>query len=156
MLYLPELFILPLQLLLVDTVTLHLSQDALVVEVVDGTVDFGTKVVVVLEDLELPQGVSAEGSGRGEGGGLERLDVLVMIPIYHSVDEGVFAELEFNIFCGFHFAARETYVEGDIVSSFVQYIPLQDFRSWSIIFPSKPLISLLPFVGWSIITSSSW
>ena len=60
---LAKLFILTLQLLLVDPVALHLSQGAFVVEVVYRTVDFGTEVVVVLEKLKLTRGVSAEGSG---------------------------------------------------------------------------------------------
>ena len=53
MLYLSKLLILPLQLLLVDSVALDFRHCALVVEMVDGAVDFGAEVVVVLEKFEL-------------------------------------------------------------------------------------------------------
>ena len=63
MLNLAKLLVLTFQLLLVDPVALHFGQDALVVEVVHRTVDFGTEVVVVLEELELARGVGAKGAG---------------------------------------------------------------------------------------------
>ena len=50
---LAKLFILTLQLLLVDPIALHLCQGALVIEVVHRAVDFGAEIVVVLEKLEL-------------------------------------------------------------------------------------------------------
>ena len=156
MLYLPKLLILPLQLLLVDPVALDLGQDAFVVKVIDGAINFGAEVVAFLKEFELGRGVSAEGSGRGEGGHLKRLDVLMVIPVNHPVDQGIFAVFNFDIFCRLHFTTGEADVEGNVVSTFVQYIPLWDFWSWSIIFPSKPLVSLLPFIGWSISASNSW
>ena len=59
---LAQLFVLTLQLLLVDSVALYLGSSALVVEVIDRTVDFGMEIMVVLEEFELTRGVSAEGS----------------------------------------------------------------------------------------------
>ena len=79
-----------------------------------------------------------------------------MVPVDHSINEGVFAIFNLDVLGRFHLSAGESDVEGDVVSSFVQYVPLPDLRSWSIIFPSNPLVSLLPFVGWSINASSSW
>ena len=86
MLYLPKLLILPLQLLLVDPIALDFGHGTLVIKVIDGAVDFGTEVVVVLKEFELGRSVSAEGSGGGEGSCLEGLDVLMMVPIYHPID----------------------------------------------------------------------
>ena len=80
---------------------------------------------------------------------MERLDVLVRVSIDHAVYEGVFAVLELDIFGGLHLAVGKSDVEGDVVSALVQYIPFQDLRLWSVIFPSKPRVSLLPFVGTS-------
>ena len=137
----------PVQLLLVDPVALDFRHCALVVEVIDGAVDFGTEVVVVLEKFELTRGVSAEGSSRRDGGGLEGFDVLMVVSVYHPVDQGVFAVFDFDILHGFHFAAGESDVEGDVVSAFVQHVPFRDFRSWSIIFPSSPRVNRRPFVG---------
>ena len=86
MLYLPKLLILPLQLLPVDPVALDFGHDTLVVKVVHGAVDFGVKVMVVLKDLELTRSVSAEGPSGRERSRLKRLDVLMMVPIYHPID----------------------------------------------------------------------
>ena len=97
-----------------------------------------------------------EGSGRWEWGGLEGLDVLMRVPVDHTVYVGVFAILELDILSWLHFATGKPDVEGDIVRAFIPLVPFQDLRSWSIIFPSSPWVSLLPFVGWSIITISSW
>ena len=119
MLYLPKLLILLLQLLLVDPVALDFGKGALVVEVIDSAVDFGMEVMVVLEEFELARSVSAEGAGGREGGGLERLDVLVVVSIYHSIDQRIFAVFDLDVFCGFHLATREAYVEGNVVSPFV-------------------------------------
>ena len=60
MLDLTKLFILTLQLLLVDPIALHLCQGALVIEMVHRAVDFGAEIMVVLKELELVRGVSAE------------------------------------------------------------------------------------------------
>ena len=155
MLYLPKFLILLLQLLLVDPIALDLGHRALVVEVVYCTIDFRMEVMVILKELELARGVSAEGSSGGKRGCLERLDILVGVSVYHTIDQGVFAILEFDIFCGLHFAAWETNVEGNIVCTFIQRVPFWDLQSWSIIFPSKPRVSLLPFVSWSISDISS-
>ena len=143
MLDLSEFFVLTLQLLLVDSITLHLCQCALVVEVVHCTVNFRVEVMVVLEEFELTRCVSAEGSGRWEWGGLEGFNVLVGVPIDHAVDEGVFSILEFDVFCWLHFPTGEANVEGNIVRTFVQHVPLWDLRSWSIIFPSSPCINVM-------------
>ena len=80
---------------------------------------------------------------------MERFDVLMGVPVDHAVDVGVFAILEFDIFGGLHFAAGESDVEGDVVRAFVQYVPFRDLQLWSVIFPSKPRVSLFPFVGTS-------
>ena len=50
---LAKLFVLTLQLLLVDPVALYFGHCAFVVEVVNCAVDLGAEVVVVLEELEL-------------------------------------------------------------------------------------------------------
>ena len=146
---LAKLLVLTLQLLLIDTVTLHLGQCALVVEVEHRTVDFGTEVMVVLEKFELTRGVGAEGSCRWEWSGLERLNVLMGVPVDHAVDEGIFSILQLDILGRLHLAAGESDVEGDVVSSLVQYISFWDLRLWSVIFPSKLRVSLRPFVGTS-------
>ena len=86
MLYLPKLLILPLQLLLVDPIALNFGHGTLVIKVVDGAVDFGTEVVVVLEEFELARSVSAEGPGGREGSRLEGLDILMVVPVYHPID----------------------------------------------------------------------
>ena len=80
---------------------------------------------------------------------MERLDILVRVPVDHAVYEGVFAILELNVFGGLHLTARESDVEGDVISAFIQYIPFRDLRLWSVIFPSKPQVSLRPFIGTS-------
>ena len=87
---------------------------------------------------------------------MEGFYVLVGVSIDHAINEGVFAVFDFDVLGRLHFTARESYVEGDVVSAFVQGVPLRDLRSWAIIFPSNPLVSLLPFVGWSISANSSW
>ena len=86
MLYLPKLLILPLQLLLVDPVALDFGHCTFVIKMVDGAVNLGTKVVVILKEFELTRSVGAEGSGRWEGGCLEGFDVLMMVPVYHPVN----------------------------------------------------------------------
>ena len=86
MLYLPKLLILPLQLLPVDPVAFDLGHGTFVVKVVHGAVDFGAKVMVLLEEFELAQSVSAKGASSGEGSRLEGLNVLMMISVYHPVD----------------------------------------------------------------------
>ena len=86
MLYLPKLLILPLQLLLVDPVALDLGQDAFVVKVIDGAINFGAEVMAFLEELELGRSVSVEGSSRGEGSRLKGFDILMVIPVNHPVD----------------------------------------------------------------------
>ena len=48
---------------------------------VNRAVDFGTEVVVVLEKFELTRCVGAEGTGGWVWGGLERLDVLMRVPV---------------------------------------------------------------------------
>ena len=82
-------------------------------------------------------------------GGLEGFDVLVRVPVDHAVYKGVFAILELDVLGGLHLAAGESDVEGDVISTFVQYIPFQDLWLWSVIFPSKPWVSLWPFIGTS-------
>ena len=116
---LAKLFILTLQLLLVDPVALHLSQGALVVEVVHRTVDFGVQVMVVLKEFELTRGVSAEWACRWDRGGLEGLNVLVRVPAYHTVYQGVFSILEFDVLGWFHFPTEKADVEGNIVGPFI-------------------------------------
>ena len=156
MLDLSKLLILTLQLLLVNPVALHFGHGALVVKVGDGAVDLQAEVMVVLEELGLTGGVSVEWPGRGEGGGLEGLHVLVMVTIYHAVHQRVFTVLDLDVFCWLHLATREANVEWDIVCTFVQLVPFRDLRLWSIIFPSKPWVSILPFIGWSSNAISSW
>ena len=80
-------------------------------------------------------------------GGLEGFDVLMRVPVDHTVNKRVFSIFEFDIFGGLHLATGKSDVERDVVSTFVQYIPFWDLRLWSIIFPSKPRVSLQPFVG---------
>ena len=145
MLYLPQFFVFPLQLLLVDPIALHFGHGALVEEVEHCTVDLWAEIVVVLKELELVRGVNAEQSGAGEGGCLEGLNVLMGISVYHAVNQGVFSV--FDVFCRFEFAARETNVERDVVGPFIQCVAWRDLRSWSIIFPSNPQVSLFPFVS---------
>ena len=137
-------------------VAFDLGHRAFVVEVVHGAVNFRVEVMVVLKDFELTRGVSVEGSGRWEWGGLEGLDVLMRVPVDHTVYVGVFTILELDILSWLHFATGKPDVEGDIVHAFIPLVPFRDLRSWSIIFPSSPWVSLLPFVGWSIIAISSW
>ena len=147
MLYLLQLLILPFQLLLVDLVAFDFRHHALVVKVVYCAVDLGAEVMVIFEELELAQGISAEGSGRWEWGGLEGLDVLMRVPVDHAVHQGVFTILELDILGRFHFAAREPDVEGDVVRTFVQCVPFRDLQLWPIILPSSPWVNLRPFVG---------
>ena len=118
-LYLPKLFIIPLQLLLVDPVTFDLGHGALVVEVVYGVVNLGMKVMVILKELELARGVSAEGSSGGEGSRLERLDVLIVVPVYHAVYQWVFTIFDFDVLGWHYLPSGEANVEGDVVSAFV-------------------------------------
>ena len=80
---------------------------------------------------------------------MERLDVLMRVLVDHAVNKGVFSKFEFDVFCGLRLTSWEPDVEGDVVSSFVQYVPLRDLRLWSVIFPSSCLVSLRPFVGTS-------
>ena len=82
-------------------------------------------------------------------GGLEGLDVLMRVPINHTIDEGVFSVLELDILGGLHLAGGESDVEGNVVRAFIQYIPFRDLQLWSVIFPSKPQVNLRPFVGTS-------
>ena len=118
-LYLPKFLILMLQLLLVDSVTLHLSHGTLVIEMGDGAVDLWMKVVVVLKKLELTRGVSTEGSGRRERGGLKGFDILMMIAVNHAVHQRVFSVFDLDILRRLHFAAWEMNVEGNVVSPFI-------------------------------------
>ena len=155
MLHLP-LLILPFQLLLVGLVTLHFSHGTLVKQLVHCAIDLWAEVVVILEELELAQGVSAEWSGGGEGGCLEGFDILMGISIYHPIHQGVFTVLEFDVPCWFEFATWQVNVEGDVVSSLVQLVAQWDLRSWSIIFPSSPLVNLWPFVGCPSSAICSW
>ena len=103
--------------------------------------------MVILKEFKLAQGISAEGSGRGEGGRLEGFNVLMRVAVYHSVYQRVLAIFNLDVFCWLEFAAWEMNVEGDIIGPLVQREAQQDLRSWSIIFPRSPLVSLLPFVG---------
>ena len=112
--------------------------------------------MVVLEEFELTRSVSAEWSRGGEGGGLEGLNVLMGVTIDHTLYQGVFAKLKLDILGGFHLTAREMNVERDIVRTVIQLVPLWDLRLWSIIFPSKPRVSLLPFVSTSSNAICSW
>ena len=147
MLYLPQFFVFLLQLLLVDPIALHFGHGTLVEEVEHCTVDLWAEIVVILKELELVRGVSAEQSGGGEGGHLEGLNVLIGISVYHAINQGVFSVFKFDVFCGFEFAAREMNVERDVVGPFIQHVAWRDLRSWSIIFPSNPWVSLFPFVS---------
>ena len=81
-------------------------------------VNFGAEVMVFLKELELTRGVSAEGSGGWEWGSLEGLNVLMWIPIDHTIDKGVLAVFELDILGGLHFAAGAD-VEGDVVCTFI-------------------------------------
>ena len=147
-LYLPQLLILPLQLL-VYPVTLDLGQSALVIEVVYCTVDLQAEVVVVFEELKLTRGISAEWPGGREGGHLKGFDVLVGVSVYHTIHKWVFTIFELDIFRQHEFTTWKTNVKQDVVGAFVQLVAWWDLWSWAIIFPSNPLVSLLPFVGWS-------
>ena len=122
---------------------------------VDCTVDFGVEIMVVLKKFELTRSVGTEGSCGWMWGSLEGLDVLMRVPVDHAIHKGVFAILELNILGGLHLTARESDVEGDVICAFVQYIPFRDLWLWSIIFPSKPWVSLRPFVGMSMRASCS-
>ena len=66
-----------------------------------------------------------------------------------TVTEGVLAVLEFDILGGLEFTTGKADVERDVVGPFVQFVAWQDLRSWAIIFPSSPQVSIWPFVGWS-------
>ena len=114
------------------------------------------EIVVVLEEFELTRSVGAEGSCGWVWGSLEGLDVLVRVSVDHAVYEWVFTVFELDVFGGLHVAGGESDVEGDVISTFVQYIPFRDLRLWSVIFPSKPRVSLQPFVGTSRRASCSW
>ena len=63
MLDLSELLVLTLQLLLVDLITLHFGHSAFVIQVDDGAIDLWVEIMVILEELQLTGGVSAQGSG---------------------------------------------------------------------------------------------
>ena len=78
------------------------------------------------------------------------------VSVDHTVYKGVFSVLEFDVFGGLYLTAGESDVEGDVVGAVVQYVPFRDRRLWSIIFPSKPRVSLWPFVGTSRRASCSW
>ena len=156
MLYLSQFLVLLSQLFLVDPVALDLCPCALVIKVVHGAVDFRSEVVVFLKELKLSGGVSMERSGRWERGGLERFDILMGVPVNHTINKRVFAILEFDIFRGLHLAAGELDVKGDVVRTFIQRVPFRDLRSWAIIFPSSPLVNIRPVVGWSSGTICSW
>ena len=67
-------------------------------------------------------------------------------PVDHTIYEGVFTILEFDILGWLHHAARESDLKWDVVCTLIQHVPLWDLRSWSIIFPSSPWVSLWPFV----------
>ena len=122
----------------------------------DGTVDLWAKVVVIFKDLKLAQGVSAEWAGQWERSGLEGLDILMRVPVYHAEDKQVFSVLELDVLGRLHCAAWETNVEQDVVDPVVQLVAFRDLRSWAIIFPSSPLVSIQPFVSWSSSTICSW
>ena len=80
---------------------------------------------------------------------MERFNVLVRVSVNHAIYKGVFTVLELDILGGFHVAIGKSNIERDIISAFVQYVPFRDLRLWSVIFPSKPRVSLRPFVGMS-------
>ena len=81
MLYLPQIFILLLQLLLVDAVAPHFGHGTFVKEVEYCTVNLWAEIMVILEELKLTQGVGAERPGRGEGGCLEGFGVLMGVSV---------------------------------------------------------------------------
>ena len=70
-----------------------------------------------------------EGSGRWDWGGLEGLNILMRVPVNHTVYQGVFAIFKFDILGRLHLTARELNVERDIICTFVQLVPLWDL--WS-------------------------
>ena len=76
--------------------------------------------MVILEKFELAQDVSAEWSGRWEGGCLERFYVLMGISVNDHIHLGVFAVFELDVLCRLEFASWEANVKGDIVGPFVQ------------------------------------
>ena len=88
-----------------------------------------------------------EWAGGRERGGLERLDVLMRVSIYHAINERVFSVFKFDIFDRLQLATRKMNVERDIVRSLVQCVALRDLWSWSIIFPSSTRVNLQPFIG---------
>ena len=68
-------------------------------------------------------------------------------PVDHAEDQRVFSVFEFDVFGGLHFATWKANVEWDIVGPLVQLVASWDLRSWSIIFPSSPRVSIQPLVG---------
>ena len=121
MLYLSQFLVLLSQLFLVDPVALDLCPCALVIKVVHGAVDFRSEVVVFLKELKLSGGVSMERSGRWERGGLERFDILMGVPVNHTINKRVFTVLQLDVLRRFHLATRESNVEGESAPSFRVY-----------------------------------
>ena len=144
----------PLQGHLVPMKTLQFGQSTTVVELVHGVVYLWAEVMLLLEELELGWSVSVEGTSRGHGSGLERLDVLMGITINHPIDKRIFTPYDLDVFGWLHFTSRQANVKGDIVCSFVQ----DKAFCWceSIIFPSRPLVSILQCIGLIIRASCSW
>ena len=54
-----------------------------------------------------------------EWGGLERLNVLMWVPINHTIDKGVLTILELDVLGRLHLATRKSNVKGDIVCTFI-------------------------------------
>ena len=156
MLYLVQLLVLTLQLLLVDPVTFYLHHGAFVEYMEDGAVDLWAKVMVIFEDLELARGVSVEWAGQWERSGLEGLDILMRVPVYHAEDKRVFSVLTLDVLGRLHCTAWEMNVERDVVDPVVQLVAFRDLHSWAIIFPSSPLVSIRPFISWSSSAICSW
>ena len=76
---------------------------------------------------------------------MEGFDVLTRVAVDHPIDKRVFAPFDLDVLGRLVTPIGQTNVERDIVESFVQDEALG--RRESVIFPSKPRVSILPCVG---------
>ena len=76
---------------------------------------------------------------------MEGFDVLMRVAVDHPIDKRVFAPFDLDILGWLVRPIGQANVERDIVESLVQDEPLGWWES--VIFPSKPRVSILPCVG---------